>query len=91
MNKVIISGKIIDIYDMSNAVVLAKIHDIDNDNIFYAYWENNRFTNIEDKFLKHRVTIQGTLEYIKVLLEDNVNTRRLLAVFVEYLEFYEVD
>ena len=91
MKQVILSGKLDSLYDMSNNVILAKLIEEDTEDIFYIFWDNNRFENINETLFKKRVVVSGKLEYIKVMLENNERVRRLLAVFVEYLEFYEVD
>lgn len=90
MKQAIISGKIEELFDMTNDVILAKVIEEETDDIFYCFWDNNRFQNIES-LTKKRAVFSGKLEYIKIRVEGRENARRLLAVFVEYLEFYEVD
>lgn len=85
MNSISITGVIKELWEMSEGVMLCRIHSLDDNNKFYLYWSDNEFNNEElrDKY----VSIVGKLEHIQVRTNENI--RRLIAIHVREMEIHD--
>lgn len=82
MNKVILSGKVFDVFDIDATVGMFTIQ-VDQ-KYFYVYYEKQLYGDLNIK--REKVGIIGTLEYIKVRLPEQERVKRLVAIRLEDIE-----
>lgn len=86
MTKTFLSGKVVDYEKVGEDVGIIIVEELESKKNFYCYYEKHLFTNLFEKTYRKKVFIVGTLEYIKVLVEEKQLAKRLLAIKIEEIE-----
>lgn len=89
MNKVMLSGSIIDWLNVGDEVGVCVLKEMDSNKRFYVYYEKRLFPNLLVKTYKKKVFISGVLDYIKVKLDERKLIRRTSAIKLEEIELLD--
>ena len=91
MNKVFLSGQIVDWLNVGDEIGVAILREMDSKKRFYVWYEKRLFPNLLVKTFQKKVLISGQLDYIKVKMDELQRIRRTNAIKLEEIELLDDD
>ncbi len=93
MNRVLLSGKVIEVLNVGDEMGMILIEEphVPNKRYFYAYYDKELFTNLDVKTYRKTVFVAGELEHIRVKTDERSVSKKLTAIRIDEIEVLSND